>query len=112
MALASTPRSGPATLSPLLLSVCPDVDRMEMREHDLASAGYQVLSATTLAAAWAMAKYCNFDIVVIDSDYATDLAALGFTTRFRCIVLKRDMQQEELLGKLSTLLRKRPRRVH
>lgn len=107
MGFASTPGSGPAAVSPLLLSVCTDVDRMEMREHDLASAGYQVVSATTLAAAWAMAKYCKFDLVVLDSDCATDMAALGFRSRFQCVVLNRDTPQEELLGKLSTLLSER-----
>jgi hypothetical protein len=112
MALASTPGSGPAAVRPLLLSVCTNVNRMEMREHDLASAGYQVLSATTLAAAWAMAKYCNFDLVVLDSDCATDLAALGFHSRFRCVVLGRDTPQTELRRKVSMLLRKRPRSVH
>lgn len=107
MAFASIPGSGPAAVSPLLLSVCTDVNRMEMREHDLSSAGYQVLSATSLAAAWAMAKYCNFDLVVLDSECATDLAAAGFRSRFHCVVLNRDTPQHELLTKLSSLLRQR-----
>lgn len=112
MAFASTPGSGPAAVSPLLLSVCTDVNRMEMREHDLSSAGYQVLSATSLAAAWAMAKYCNFDLVVLDSECATDLAAAGFRSRFHCVVLNRDTPQHELLTRLSTLLRQRAATVH
>ncbi|HWC20048.1 MAG TPA: hypothetical protein VG498_23745 [Terriglobales bacterium] len=91
-----------STRWPVLLSVCPDIDRMQCREHTLQSAGYVVASASTLFAAQEMCQICSFDLVVLDSEYASEARYLQ--QRYPSVLLDPGTSERELLSKLTEVL--------
>jgi hypothetical protein len=93
-----------STRWPVLLSVCPDIDRMQCREHALHAAGYIVASASTLFAALEMCQLCNFDLVVLDSEYASEAKFTNLQQRYPSVLLEPGTSERELLTKLSKIL--------
>ena len=91
-----------STRWPVLLSVCPDIDRMQCREHTLQSAGYVVASASTVFAAQEMCQICSFDLVVLDSEYACEARCLQ--ERYRSVLLEPGITERDLLMKLTEIL--------
>jgi len=91
-----------STRWPVLLSVCPDIERMQCREHALQSAGYVVASASTVFAANEMCQICSFDLVVLDSEYASE--ARYIQERYPSVLLDAGTSERDLLLKLSEVL--------
>jgi len=91
-----------STRWPVLLSVCPDIDRMQCREHTLQTAGYVVASASTVFAAQEMCQICSFDLVVLDSEYASEARYLQ--ERYPSVLLAPGTSERELLARLSKVL--------
>src|SRR5690242_11920803 len=91
-----------STRWPVLLSVCPDIDRMQCREHTLQSAGYVVASASTVFAAQEMCQICSFDLVLLDSEYAAEARYLQ--ERYPSVLLRPGTSDSELLLRLSEVL--------
>jgi CheY-like chemotaxis protein len=89
---------------PVLLSVCPDIDRMQNREHALHSAGYVVASASTLFAAEQMCHLCSFDLVLLDRECAPDDEAADLLQRYPSILVEHGMTELQLLSKLREAL--------
>lgn len=89
---------------PVLLSVCPDIDRMQTREHTLHAAGYVVASASTLFAAEQMCQLCTFDLVLLDRECAPDDEAADLLQRYPSVLLERGVSEVQLLSKLREVL--------
>ena len=89
---------------PVLLSVCPNLDRMESREHALLAAGYVVASASTLIAAKEMTQLCKFDIVLLDHECASDDRAKNLQQHHVSVLLESETTECQLLIHLSQLL--------
>jgi len=89
---------------PVLLSICPNLDRMQSREHALLAAGYAVASASTLTAATEMAQFCKFDIVLLDHECASEDGAKSIQQRHVSVLLESGTTERELLSNLSQLL--------
>jgi hypothetical protein len=89
---------------PVLLSVCPNLDRMQSREDALHAAGYVVASASTLTAAREMAQLCRFDIVLLDHECAVDNAASTIQERHVSVLLEAGTTERQLLAQLRQLL--------
>ena len=89
---------------PILLSICPNLDRMQSREDALHAAGYLVASASTLAAAKEMTHLCKFDIVLLDHECASDDGAVGIQERHVSVLLEAGTSERQLLAHLSQLL--------
>ncbi len=89
---------------PVLLSVCPDIDRMQNREHTLHAAGYVVASASTLFAAEQMCHLCSFDLVLLDRDCVPDDEAADLLQRYRGLLLEPGVSERQLLSKLKEAL--------
>ena len=89
---------------PVLLSICPDIDRMQSRELALHAAGYVVASATTLFAAQEMSHLCNFDLVVLDHEFASQQEAAAIQGRHASVLLEPGISERQLLSRLSEVL--------
>jgi hypothetical protein len=89
---------------PVLLSVCPDIDRMQIREHTLHAAGYVVASASTLFAAEQMCHLCSFDLVLLDRECVTDDEVAGLLQRYPSVLLEPGWSELQLLSKLKEAL--------
>jgi len=89
---------------PVLLSICPNLDRMQSREHALIAAGYLVASASTLTAAREMAQLCKFDIVLLDHECVSDDRAKVIQQHHVSILLESGTSERHLLNQLSQLL--------
>ncbi len=89
---------------PVLLSVCPDIDRMQNREHTLHAAGYAVASASTLFAAEQMCQLCSFDMVLFDRECAPDDEAADLLQRYPSILVEHGTTELELLSRLRQAL--------
>ncbi|HEU5232929.1 MAG TPA: hypothetical protein VFU50_08720 [Terriglobales bacterium] len=89
---------------PVLLSVCPDIERMQNREYTLHAAGYVVASASTLFAAEQMCHLCSFDLVLLDRECAPDDEAADLLERYPSILVEHGMTELELLSKLREAL--------
>ncbi|HVH86481.1 MAG TPA: hypothetical protein VM912_07130 [Terriglobales bacterium] len=90
---------------PVLLSVCPDIDRMQFRERMLHAAGYSVASASTLFAAHEMCELCNFDLVVLDCECASEGAVTYIQQRYPSVLLEPGTSERQLLSKVNEVLR-------
>ena len=93
---------------PVLLSVCPDIHRMQNREYALHAAGYLVASATTLFAAEQMCHFCNFDLVLLDQEYANDGAATDLLQRHPSVLLEPGVTDVRLLSSVREALNTHP----
>jgi len=89
---------------PVLLSVCPNLDRMQSREHALLAAGYVVASASTLTAAKEMTQLCRFDILLLDHECASDDRAKTLQQHHVSVLLQSGTSERQLLNQLSQLL--------
>lgn len=89
---------------PVLLSVCPNIDRMLSREHILSAAGYQMVSASTLEAASQMAHLYRFDLVLLDQDYACELEAGRLHDLCTSMVVHHSISEKDLLVQLGIAL--------
>lgn len=89
---------------PVLLSICPDIDRMQNREHTLHAAGYVVASASTLFAAEQMCQLCSFDLVLLDRECAPDEESADLLQRYPSVLLERGVTEVQLLSKLREAL--------
>jgi hypothetical protein len=89
---------------PVLLSVCPDIDRMQNREHTLHAAGYVVASASTLFAAEQMCHLCSFDLVLLDRECVPDEEAADLLQRHPGLLLDPGLSERQLLSKLKEAL--------
>jgi len=89
---------------PVLLSICPNLDRMQSREHALHAAGYLVASASTLAAASEMSQLCRFDIVLLDHECASEHGATKLQQRHVSVLLEPGTTERQLLMQLTQLL--------
>ena len=66
----------------VLISICPDITRLQIREQTLSAAGFNVVSASTFQAAWALSEYCDFSVVVLDHECCLELSALVMKQRY------------------------------
>jgi hypothetical protein len=89
---------------PVLLSICPDIDRMQSRELALHAAGYVVASATTLYAAQEMSHLCNFDLVVLDHEFASQQEAADIQGRHASVLLEPGTSEQQLLNRVTEIL--------
>ena len=89
---------------PVLLSICPNLDRMQSREDALQAAGYVVASASTLAAAKEMSELCKFDIVLLDHEFVSEEAAARIQERHVSVLLEPGTTERQLLAHLGQLL--------
>jgi hypothetical protein len=89
---------------PVLLSICPDIDRMQSRELALHAAGYVVASATTLYAAHEMSHLCNFDLVVLDHEFASQQEAADIQGRHASVLLEPGTSEHQLLNRVMEML--------
>ncbi|HJX00494.1 MAG TPA: hypothetical protein VJ453_10045 [Terriglobales bacterium] len=89
---------------PVLLSICPNLDRMQSREHALHAAGYSVASASTLVAAKEMSELCKFDIVLLDHECACEDGARNLQQRHVSVLLEAGTSERQLLTQLTQLL--------
>ena len=89
---------------PVLLSVCPNLDRMQSREHALVSAGYQQVSVSTLEAARELSQHCKFDILLLDQECACEDDANRLQETLVSVVLARNTSERQLLAQLGHLL--------
>lgn len=89
---------------PVLLSVCPNLDRMQSRENALLAAGYVVASASTLAAAKEMTQLCKFDIVLLDHECVSDDRARNLQQHHVSVLLESGTTERQMLNHLSQLL--------
>jgi hypothetical protein len=89
---------------PVLLSVCPNLDRMQSREHALHAAGYLVASASTIVAAKEMSALCKFDIVLLDHEFAGEDAADNLQQQYVSVVVQPNTSERDLLIQLGNLL--------
>ena len=60
-----------------VLSICLDLQRTLKREQALSSAGFRVVSATTVEAALAMSCYYEFSVIVLDEECCAPLPRLN-----------------------------------
>jgi hypothetical protein len=89
---------------PVLLSVCPNIDRMQNREHTLHAAGYIVASASTLFAAEQMCHLCSFDLVLLDRECVPDDEAADLLHRYPSLLLEPGVSEVQLLSQLRETL--------
>jgi hypothetical protein len=89
---------------PVVLSVCPDIDRMQSREHTLHAAGFVVASASTIFAAQEMCDLCSFDVVLLDRECACDGAAADLQQRFLSVLIEPGVSEHQLISRLSEVL--------
>ncbi len=89
---------------PVLLSVCPNLDRLQMREHALVSAGYHVVSASTLVAAWGMAQFCKFDLVLLDDECVSEGESGTLQERCATVLLQPSASDKEVIAQLAKVL--------
>lgn len=89
---------------PVLLSICPNLDRMQSRQDALHAAGYLVASASTLIAAKEMSQLCKFDIVLLDHECASDDGAVTIQERHVSVLLESGTSERQLLAQLSQVL--------
>ena len=89
---------------PVLLSICPDIDRMQSRELALHAAGYVVASATTLFAAQEMSHLCNFDLIVLDHEFASQEEVASIQGRHASVLLDPGTSEQQLLNRLTEIL--------
>jgi hypothetical protein len=89
---------------PVLLSICPNLDRLKSREDALHAAGYVVASASTLAAAREMSQLCRFDIVLLDHECASEEDATRLQERHVSVLLQPGTSERQLLAQLGQLL--------
>ena len=89
---------------PVLLSICPNLDRMQSREDALHAAGYVVASASTLAAAKEMSQLCKFDIVLLDHECVSEDEAVNIQERHVSVLLEAGTTERQLLAQLGQLL--------
>jgi hypothetical protein len=89
---------------PVLLLICPDIDRMQSRELTLHAAGYVVASATTLYAAQEMSHLCNFDLVVLDHEFASQQEAADIQERHASVLLEPGTSEQQLLNRVTEIL--------
>ena len=89
---------------PVLLSICPNLDRMQSREDALHAAGYVVASASTLAAAQEMTQLCKFDIVLLDHECASEDSAVNIQNRHVSVLLEPGTTERQLIAHLGQLL--------
>jgi hypothetical protein len=89
---------------PVLLSVCPNLDRLKSREDALHAAGYLVASASTLTAAKEMSQLCRFDIVLLDHECTSDEGAATIQEKHVSVLLEAGTSDRQLLAQLGQLL--------
>ena len=89
---------------PVLLLVCPNLDRMQSHENALQAAGYTIASASTVDAAHGMAQLCKFDIVLLDHECASEEKAEELRQKYVSVLLERGTTERELLVQLSQIL--------
>jgi hypothetical protein len=89
---------------PVLLSICPNLDRLLSREDALHAAGYVVASASTVAAAKEMAQLFRFDILLLDHECFADGGATTLQENHVSVLLEPGTTEGELLAHLSQLL--------
>src|SRR5258708_21610725 len=89
---------------PVLLSVCPNLDRLQRREHALVSAGYHVVSASTLFAAWGMSQLCKFDLVLLDSECASPGESGSLQERCATVLIQPTASEKDVIAELAKML--------
>jgi hypothetical protein len=89
---------------PVLLSICPNLDRLKSREDALHAAGYLVASASTLTAAKEMSQLCRFDIVLLDHECTSDDGAATIQEKHVSVLLEAGTSERQLLAQLGQLL--------
>lgn len=89
---------------PVLLLVCPNLDRMQSHESALHAAGYAVASASTVVAAREMSQLCKFDIVLLDHECVSEEKAEDLQQKYVSVLLERGTTERELLLQLSQIL--------
>jgi hypothetical protein len=89
---------------PILLSICPNLDRMLSREDALHAAGYVVASASTITAAREMSQLCKFDIVLLDHECAAEDGAGNIQQSHVSVLLESGTTDRQLIAHLSHLL--------
>ena len=89
---------------PVLLLVCPNLDRMQSHESALHAAGYSVACASTVIAAREMAQLCKFDIVLLDHECASEDKAEDLQQKYVSVLLERGTTERGLLLQLSQIL--------
>ena len=89
---------------PVLLSICPNLDRMQSREDALHAAGYLVASASTLRAALEMSQLCKFDIVLLDHECASEDEAANLQKQHVSVLLEPGTTERQLIAHLGQLL--------
>ena len=87
----------------VLLSVCPDITRLQIREQTLVAAGFNVVSASTFQAAWAMSEYCDFSLVVLDHECCSELSALVMKQRYSSFETWPAMDESKLVREVSNI---------
>jgi hypothetical protein len=90
---------------PTILSVCPDIARLQTRELALSEAGFCVASASTSQAAWAMLKLCAFSLVVLDSECCSHSEAESIRECSLVIEIDDGMNESELVHRVTRALR-------
>jgi hypothetical protein len=89
---------------PVLLSVCPNLDRLQRRERALVSAGYHVVSASTLIAAWGMSQLCKFDLVLLDDECVAGGESVSLQERCATVLLPPSASDKDVIAELVKVL--------
>lgn len=86
----------------VLLSICPDIDRLQQREQALTAVGFRVVSVSTPSAATAISKYWQFSALVIDDECSEISSAIK--SRAAAIFSAASGHEEKLVNELLTRL--------
>ena len=85
----------------VLLSICRDITRLQIREQTLTKAGFRVVSASSFQAAWAISEYCDFSVVVIDRECCSELSALVLKQRYTTVETEPNCDGRKLVEDLA-----------
>ena len=94
---------------PVVLSICLDVDRARNREQALSSAGFRVISASTIEAAVAVSHHCEFSIVVLDHECCSQLNSLSLKPPYVILGRAPAADENKLVQDLLALCSRRTR---
>ena len=87
----------------VLISICPDITRLQIREQTLTAAGFNVVSASTFQAAWALSAYCDFSVVVLDHECCLELSALVMKQRYSSFETWPEMAEDKLVKEITNI---------
>ena len=88
-----------------ILLICADMDRQNAQKEALKRAGFNILSAQSVAEGWAKVDYFDITAIVIDSKFANDIGASAFRQRFITWTLQPEVPQAEVAMELASVLR-------